>query len=108
MAFSSNTNFIIYLNNLTSYLNRYLLIGILLFGIIGNLPNSLALSQKTLCSNPRAFLFLASSITIIIMLISGVAVRLSAGWSAHLTDTVGWLCKLRVLSYFHLEPLAHG
>jgi len=67
---------------------------ILLFGAIGNLLHCLALSQPTIRSNPCASLFLASSIANLITLISGV--RLSAGWSADLTDTTGWLCKLRI------------
>src|SRR5690348_14321280 len=96
MSNSSETNLIDYLNSLSPILNRYLSIIIFLFGTVGNLLNCLALSQRTLRSNPCAFYFLASSIANIITLISGVAVRLLAGWSADLTDTVGWLCKFRI------------
>ncbi|CAF1145954.1 unnamed protein product [Adineta steineri] len=73
---SSNTIFINYINHLSSDLDRYLSIGILLFGTIGNILNCLALSQRPLRSNPCVLYFLASSIASIITLISGVLVRL--------------------------------
>ena len=97
---SSDANLVNYLNLLSSDLNRYLSILILLFGTIGNLLNCLALSQRTLRSNSCASLFLASSVASIITLISGVAVRLLAGWSFDLTDTVNTLCKLRIFVLF--------
>ncbi|CAF1201242.1 unnamed protein product [Adineta steineri] len=73
---SSNTTFTNYINHLSSDLDRYLSIGILLFGTIGNILNCLALSQRPLRSNPCVLYFLASSIASIITLISGVLVRL--------------------------------
>jgi hypothetical protein len=103
---SSDTNLINTLNNLTPGLNRYLSIIIFLFGTIGNLLNCLALSQRILRFNPCSFLFLASSIASLITLISGVAVRLLAGWSADLTDTIAWLCKLRIFVLFTSRTIA--
>ncbi|CAF1686113.1 unnamed protein product, partial [Adineta ricciae] len=44
--------------------------------------------------------FLASSFSNLITLISGVAVRLLAGWNADLTDTNNWICKIRVFVLF--------
>lgn len=103
---SSSNSLIITLNTLSPYLNRYLSLGILVFGTIGNLLNCLALSQRTLRSNPCAFLFLTSSIASLITLISGVLVRLLAGWSADLTDTVNWLCKFRIFVLFNFRTIA--
>ncbi|CAF0986646.1 unnamed protein product [Adineta steineri] len=103
---SSNTTFINYLNHLSSDLNRYLSIGILLFGTVGNILNCLALSQRPLRSNPCVFFFLASSIASIITLISGVLVRLLSGWSADLTNTINWLCKVRVYVLFNSRTIA--
>ncbi len=103
---SSDINLINILNNLSPDLNRYLSIGILLFGTVGNLLNCLALSQRTLRLNPCSFIFLASSIASLITLISGVAVCLLAGWSADLTDTIGWLCKFRIFVLFTSRTIA--
>jgi hypothetical protein len=105
IAMSSNTSssdalLIVNLNLVAAQLNRYLSIGILLFGSVGNLLNCLALAQRTLRSNPCASLFLASSLASLVTLVSGVAVRLLAGWNADLTSTVGWLCKIRVFVLF--------
>ena len=107
MSSDSSTNpLIITLNTISPDLNRYLSIGILVFGTIGNLLNCLALSQRTLRSNPCAFCFLTSSMASLITLISGVLVRLLAGFSADLTDTVNWLCKLRIFVLFNSRTIA--
>lgn len=103
---SSDVNIITILNNISPNLNRYLPIGILLFGTMGNLLNCLTLSQRNLRSNPCSFLFLTSSIANLITLISGVAVRLLSGWSADLTDTIGWLCKFRIFILFSFRTIA--
>ncbi|CAF0986681.1 unnamed protein product [Adineta steineri] len=105
---SSNTTFINYINQLSSDLDRYLSIGILLFGTIGNILNCLALSQRPLRSNPCVFFFLTSSIASIITLISGVLVRLLSDWSLSLdlTNTINWLCKVRVYVLFNSRTIA--
>ncbi|CAF4337476.1 unnamed protein product, partial [Adineta steineri] len=105
---SSNITFIDYVNQLSSDLDRYLSIGILLFGTIGNILNCLALSQRSLRSNPCVFFFLASSIASIITLISGVLVRLLSDWSLSLdlTNTISWLCKVRVYILFNSRTIA--
>ncbi|CAF1145971.1 unnamed protein product [Adineta steineri] len=105
---SSNTTFINYINQLSSDLNRYLSISILLFGTIGNILNCLALSQRPLRSNPCVFFFLASSIASIITLISGVLVRLLSDWSLSLdlTNTINWLCKVRIYILFNSRTIA--
>ncbi|CAF3069330.1 unnamed protein product [Rotaria sp. Silwood2] len=102
----SDTMVITTLSVISAHLNRYLSIAILLFGVVGNLLNCLALSQRTLRSNPCALLFLASSIASLITLISGVTVRLLAGWTIDLTDTVGWLCKFRIFVLFSSRTAA--
>ena len=103
---SSDGILIATLNSLSAQLNRYLSIGIFLFGTVGNLLNCIALAQPRLRSNPCASLFLASSVASLITLVSGVAVRLLAGWSLDLTDTVGWLCKLRIFVLFTSRTIA--
>ena len=103
---SSDATLIATLNTLSPVLNRYLSIGIFLFGTLGNLLNCIALSQRRLRSNPCAALFLASSLANLITLLSGVAVRLLAGWSLDLTDTIGWLCKLRIFVLFASRTIA--
>ncbi|CAF5196243.1 unnamed protein product, partial [Rotaria magnacalcarata] len=103
---SSETDIILNLSLISAQINRYLTIAILLFGTIGNILNCLVLSQKSLRSNPCSWFFLASSISSLITLISGVAVRLLAGWSADLTNTVPWLCKLRIFVLFVSRTIA--
>ncbi|CAF3385723.1 unnamed protein product [Rotaria sp. Silwood2] len=103
---SSDVNLILSLNLISAQINRYLSIIILLFGTVGNIFNCLVLSQKTLRKNPCSWLFLASSITSLITLVAGVAVRLMAGWSADLTDTVPWLCKFRIFVLFDSRTIA--
>ncbi|CAF3584012.1 unnamed protein product [Rotaria socialis] len=103
---SSKTDIILNLILISAQINRYFSIVILLFGTIGNILNCLVLSQKSLRSNPCSWLFLASSISSLITLISGVAVRLLAGWSADLTNTVPWLCKLRIFVLFVSRTIA--
>lgn len=103
---SSNADLIQALNLLSGQINRYVSIIILLFGTVGSGLNCLVLSQRSLRSNPCSWLFLASTISSLITLISGVAVRLLAGWSADLTDTVAWLCKLRIFVLFDSRTIA--
>ncbi|CAF3164286.1 unnamed protein product [Rotaria socialis] len=103
---SSKTDIILNLILISAQINRYFSIVILLFGTIGNILNCLVLSQKSLRSNPCSWLFLASSISSLITLISGVAVRLLTGWSADLTNTVPWLCKLRIFVLFVSRTIA--
>ncbi|UJR38677.1 hypothetical protein I4U23_031343 [Adineta vaga] len=95
---SSNSTEVALIANLvaiTTQINRYLPIGIFFFGMIGNLLNCLALSQRTLLSNSCALLFLASSIANLITLIVGVGVRFLTGWSADLTETNDLVCQIR-------------
>ena len=103
---SSEAAFIAHLNFLAPQMNRYLSIAILLFGTIGNLLNCLALSQRTLRSNPCAALFLGSSVANLVALISGATVRLLAGWRADLTETVGWICKIRLYVLYASRTIA--
>ncbi|CAF1401461.1 unnamed protein product [Adineta ricciae] len=92
---STDAIFISTLVSVTIEINRYLPIGIFFFGIIGNLLNCLALSQRNLRSNPCAFLFLSSSVFNLITLITGVGVRFLTGWSADLTDRNDLICQIR-------------
>jgi hypothetical protein len=76
-------------------LNRYFAIFIFIFGTIGNVLNFLILSQPTLRSNPCALFFLFSSVAHLSFIYSGLTTRMLSGWAADLTNTIGWLCKLR-------------
>jgi hypothetical protein len=80
---------------ITTQLNRYLTLFIFIFGIIGNILNILALSQRTLRFNPCAYLFLISSISNFISILSGLTSRILSGWSFDLTDTNRYYCKWR-------------
>jgi hypothetical protein len=95
MASSVDVSFIASLSNVSAMLNRYFAIFIFIFGTIGNVLNFFVLSQPTLRSNPCALFFLVSSIAHLSFIFSGLTTRMLAGWAADLTNTIGWLCKLR-------------
>ncbi|UJR24802.1 hypothetical protein I4U23_006177 [Adineta vaga] len=97
---SSDDILIASINNATVQMNRYLPLVIFIFGIIGNLLNTMILSRRALRTNPCALLFLVSSITGLIAIISGLTTRLTAGWAVDLSETIGWLCKLRIFILF--------
>jgi hypothetical protein len=76
-------------------LNRYFSIVIFIFGTIGNVLNCLILAQPTLRSNPCALFFLFSSFAHLTFIYAGLTTRMLSGWAVDLTNTIGWLCKLR-------------
>ena len=104
---SSNATLVMSLNNISNNLNQYLGIFIFLFGCIGNILNILVLSQRTFRSNPCALLFLASSISNLIGIIFGLTSRILAGWNLDPTNTLDWLCKLRVIVAFPARTAAY-
>jgi len=100
MSLSSDEDLIASINNATVQLNRYFPIIIYIFGIVGNVLNLIVLSRRTLRSNPCTLLFLISSLSSLIAIISGLTTRLTAGWADDLSETIGWLCKIRILVLF--------
>jgi hypothetical protein len=97
---SSDTDAISAWNNASAQLNRYFSIFIFLFGTIGNILNILVLSQRALRTNPCSLFFLTSSIANFIAIITGLTSRMLSGWTADLTNTIDWLCKLRAFVLF--------
>ncbi len=95
MSSSGDVSLIASLNNVSSMLNRYFAIAIFIFGTIGNVLNCLILLQPTLRSNPCSLFFLVSSIAHLTFIYSGLTTRMLSGWAVDLTNTIGWLCKLR-------------
>ncbi|CAF2897776.1 unnamed protein product [Rotaria sp. Silwood2] len=85
--------------------NRYLAPIIFLFGAVGNILNCLVLSQRTLRSNPCAFLFLASSFIDLISILIGLPTRILAGWHLDPTNTINWICKARVFIVFSTRTM---
>ncbi|CAF4697389.1 unnamed protein product [Rotaria sp. Silwood2] len=85
--------------------NRYLAPIIFLFGAVGNILNCLVLSQRTLRSNPCAFLFLASSFIDLISILIGLPTRILAGWHLDPTATINWICKTRVFIVFSTRTM---
>jgi hypothetical protein len=106
MSNVSDTNSIEILNNISTQLNRYFSIFILLFGTIGNFLNCFVLSQPSLRSNPCAFLFLISSIANSISITFGLSTRIMSGWYMDITNTHTWICKVRVFITFVSRTIA--
>jgi hypothetical protein len=87
-------------------LNRYLPLFIFSFGIIGNILNTLVLSQRKIRLNPCIFLFLCSSISNLISILCGLMPRILSGWNIDLTDTNQYHCKLRAFIMFTSRTIA--
>lgn len=80
----------------SSKINNYFALFLFIFGLIGNLLNTLVLSQRSLRSNSCAWLFLVSSVFNLISILSGLTTRILSNWFLDITDQIHWLCKLRV------------
>jgi len=93
---SNTTSLISIWNNASTKINCYFSIFLFIFGVIGNILNTLVLSQRSLRSNSCAWLFLVSSIFNLISILSGLTTRILSVWVVVVTDQIGWLCKLRV------------
>ncbi|CAF0927217.1 unnamed protein product [Adineta steineri] len=102
-----NTSYIDFLNNISNDLNRYFGIFVFLFGLIGNILNILVLSQRPLRSNPCALLFLASSVSNLIAIVSGLFTRILSGWNLDPTSTIISLCKIRIFISFPSRTAAY-
>jgi hypothetical protein len=97
---SSDANLIVRLNNLSAQLTLYCGIFIIIFGVVGNITNTLVLSQKPLRSNACAWLLLVSSIAYFISILSGITSRVLSTWNADISSTDQVLCKTRIFIFF--------
>ncbi|CAF2408571.1 unnamed protein product [Rotaria sp. Silwood2] len=93
-------------SNMSTHINLYFSIFLFIFGVIGNILNILVLSQRSLRSNPCAWLFLISSLANFIALLSGLTTRIISNWTDDVTDIVPWLCKLRVFVLYTSRTIA--
>ncbi|CAF3320080.1 unnamed protein product [Rotaria sp. Silwood2] len=93
---TNTTNLILSLNNISALLNRYVSIFIFIFGIVGNALNVIVLSQQSLRTSPCSFFFRISSVAGLCSILSGLTTRILAGYAVDLTNTIDWLCKLRI------------
>ncbi|CAF2162844.1 unnamed protein product [Rotaria magnacalcarata] len=85
------------INNISAQINRYITLFVLLFGTIGNLLNTLVLSQPSLRSNPCVLYFLGSSISSLGIMLVGLPTRFIGVWiSTDPTNTNAFLCKSRI------------
>ena len=92
----SDQELIEYLERISSEINLYCGSVIFIIGCIGNLLNVVILSQRTFRSNPCIIIFISSSITGLIAILSGVPSRILYGRNLDLSETIQWLCKCRV------------
>lgn len=100
MSSSSNSNLIAALNSASMQINFSFGIFTYVFGIVGNLMNICVLSQRTLRSNPCAWLFLVSSAFYGLGIVAGLTPRVLSTWNLDLTDTNNFICKLRTFFLF--------
>ena len=106
MFCTDTTNLTVWWTTTSSTINSYFSIFLFIFGIVGNVLNTLVLSQRSLRSNSCVWLFLISSIFNLISILSGLTSRVLAGWFIDLTDQIGWLCKLRVFILLSSRTIA--
>ena len=104
----SNSTYIAQLNFASLQINRYVPIGLLLFGIIGNSLSCLVFLQRSRRSNPCVMYFLVASIANLISLIDGIPSRMLSSWNIlpDLTDTHSSLCKCRIVVLFISRNIA--
>jgi hypothetical protein len=102
----SNDTLIIWLNDTSVQINRYFTLCVFCFGVVGNVLNILVLSQRSLRSNPCAWLFLISSFANLISIVSGLTTRTKSGWDLDLTDRFDSLCKIRTFAVFTSRTIA--
>jgi len=89
----SEQEYIAYIRRITSGINLYFGIFIFVIGIIGNIFNIIILSQRSLRSNTCVMIFIASSITGLITLLSGPTSRILSHWDIDISESVRWICK---------------
>lgn len=97
---SSDANIAALINNAGNQMNRYLGIFVFIFGFMGNILNILVFRQRTLRSNPCAWLFLISSIASLVVFLTGLTTRILSGWNLDYTTNNQVLCKLRAFIIF--------
>ncbi|CAF0746286.1 unnamed protein product [Adineta steineri] len=103
---SSYENTVELFDNLTVQIDRYFTVFIFIFAVVGNSLNVLVLSQRTLRSNPCAWLFLTSTIADLISVLFGLTTRILAGWATDPTNTNSLLCKFRGFILFSSRTTA--
>jgi hypothetical protein len=103
---SSNDTLSDWFDDASMQINRYFTPGVFCFGIVGNVLNILVLSQRSLRSNPCAWLFCISSFVNLISILFGLTTRIKSGWDLDFTDRIGWLCKLRAFVVFTSRTIA--
>lgn len=105
--FSTNTTLLVSTwTNASSKINCYFSICLFVFGVVGNVLNTLVLSHKSLRSNPCAWLFLTSSVFNLVSIVSGLPTRILSGWIPLLSDQIQWLCKVRVFTLLTSRTIA--
>ncbi|CAF3419133.1 unnamed protein product [Rotaria socialis] len=103
---SYNESLIIELDSVLTQFNRYVLIIILLFGIVGNILNIIVLSQRSLRANPCAWIFLVASIVNLISILTGLITRMLSDWVADPTTYIRWVCRLRAYAVSSTRTMA--
>ena len=90
-------NSILTLNNISTQINRFIPIVLLLFGLTGNALSCLVFLQRALRTNPCTWYFLAASLSNMAFLTTVLPTMLGA-WNEdwNLMNSVGGFCKLTV------------
>ena len=91
-------NSILTLNNISTQINRFIPIVLLLFGLTGNALSCLVFLQRALRTNPCTWYFLAASLSNMAFLTTLLSPLLDA-WNEdwNLMNTIGGLCKFTML-----------
>lgn len=90
---ASDTELISNLKSIIYKINLYFGSFIFFIGSIGNILNIIVLSQRRLRSNTCVMIFIASSITGLITLLSGPTSRILSNWDIDMSESIRWICK---------------
>ena len=84
-----------YLKEMTLKISFSFGICIFIFGILGNVLNVFILSKRSVRSNTCVIIFISSSVTGILAVLSGLTARILSNWGLDLSSTIPWICKAR-------------
>ena len=95
---ANTLNSILTLNNISTQINRFIPIVLLLFGLTGNVLSCLVFLQRALRTNPCTWYFLAVSLSNMAILTTLLPPVLG-GWNENwnLMNSIGGLCKFTML-----------
>jgi hypothetical protein len=96
----------IWLEDTSTYINRYFTLAVFLFDFTGNLFECHNLFSAQSSFESSAQFFLTSTTASRISMLFGVTTRILPGWYCDLISHTNWRCKLRTYVFFSSRAIA--